>query len=269
MIKQRLLTALVLGVLVLAGVFLLPLNGFALGCAVVMLPAALEWANLSGLSGVAKWLYALALTGAIALIYFLLPSEMGFWLLAAAGLFWLWGTYLILRYPAQAGFSARSVKLLIGIAVVVPTWVALVNLKALPEGSFALLMLLLLVWGADTGAYCAGKLFGRHKLIPDVSPGKTVEGLAGGVLTCLLIGTVAGIWRELPLPALVYLVALSLLTCLAAVFGDLFESMFKRERGIKDSGRLLPGHGGVLDRIDSLTAAAPIFMLGLYWAPAL
>lgn len=269
MIKQRLLTALVLGVIVLAGVFLLPLQGFALGCALVMLLAALEWANLCTLSGVAKWLYAAVAAGLIALIYYLVPAELDVWVLAAAGLFWLWGCYLILNYPSNTGFSARTAKLLIGVAVVVPTWVALVALKALPEGDFALLMLLLLVWGADTGAYCAGKLFGRHKLIPGVSPGKTLEGLAGGVLTCLLIGAVAGFWRELPMPALVYLMALSLLTCLAAVFGDLFESMFKRERGIKDSGRLLPGHGGVLDRIDSLTAAAPIFMLGLYWAPAI
>ncbi|GGC08093.1 phosphatidate cytidylyltransferase [Marinobacterium zhoushanense] len=269
MIKQRLLTALVLGVIVLVGVFLLPLQGFALGCAFVMLLAALEWANLGTLNGAAKWLYAFAIVGLIALVYFLLPEALDVWLLAGAGGFWLWGCYLILSYPSRLGFSARPAKLLIGVAVVVPTWVALVALKALPQGNFALLMLLLLVWGADTGAYCAGKLFGRHKLIPEVSPGKTIEGLAGGVLTCLLIGAIAGVWRELPAPALVYLMALSLLTCLAAVFGDLFESMFKRERGIKDSGRLLPGHGGILDRIDSLTAAAPIFMLGLYWAPAI
>ncbi|KEA64372.1 Phosphatidate cytidylyltransferase [Marinobacterium lacunae] len=269
MIKQRLLTALVLGVLVLAGVFLLPLQGFALGCWGVMFLAALEWANLASLKGAVKTGYALFSAAVIAVLYFFLPPQLSPWLLVGAALFWLWGCYLIVRYPARTGFSTRASKLLIGMAVVVPTWLALVDLKSLPEGNLALLMLLLLVWGADTGAYCAGKLFGRRKLIPGVSPGKTVEGLFGGVVTCLFIGLVAGLWRELPVPALVYVMALSLVTCLAAVFGDLFESMFKRERGIKDSGRLLPGHGGVLDRIDSLTAAAPIFMLGLYWAPAL
>lgn len=268
MIKQRLLTALVLGVVVLAGVFFLPLQGFALGCGVVVILAAFEWANFAALSGASRWLYTVVMAVLIALFYFFLSPSLNSTLLLCTGLFWLWGCYLVMRYPARVGFGSRWSKLLIGVVVVLPTWLALVSLKAMPEGNLALLLLLLLVWGADTGAYCAGKLFGRHKLIPRVSPGKTVEGLMGGVLTCLLIGCVAGIWRELPLPALVYLMALSLVTCLAAAFGDLFESMFKRERGIKDSGRLLPGHGGVLDRIDSLTAAAPIFMLGLHWAPA-
>jgi len=267
--KQRFITAVLLGTAVLAAVFLLPPLPFAVGVAAVVLLAAREWGNFCGLAESGRLLYG-AVIALLLLGLALVPKALaGPLLLGVAALFWIWGCYLVLRYPATHGFAARNSRLLIGLFVLLPTWLALVELKASANGQLALLLLLLLVWGADTGAYCAGKLFGRTRLIPRVSPGKTLEGLVGGVLTCLLIGAGFAIWRELPMAASVYLVLLSLVTCLAAVFGDLFESMFKRERGIKDSGSLLPGHGGVLDRIDSLTAAAPIFMLGLYWAPAL
>ena len=269
MFRQRLITAVLLGAAVLAAVFLLPPLPFALGVAAVVLLGAREWGNFCGLLERGRLLYS-AVIGLLILGAAVAPKALiGPPLLAVAALFWVWGCYLVLRYPATYGFATQKARLLIGCFVLLPTWVALVELKTSVNGHLALLLLLLLVWGADTGAYCAGKLFGRSRLIPKVSPGKTLEGLLGGVLTCLLIGASFAIVRELPLAASVYLVLLSLLTCLASVFGDLFESMFKRERGIKDSGNLLPGHGGVLDRIDSLTAAAPIFMLGLYWAPAL
>jgi len=268
-IKQRILTALVLAVAVLGAVFLLPLNLFALGAGAVVVIGAREWGNLAALTGLAQWLYALGVAVVLLLLYQVPRDGILPWVLSGALLFWLWACYLILRYPRGRGFHGRNLRLLIGLAVLVPTWLALVGLKAHPSGSLALLLLLALVWGADTGAFCAGKLLGRHKMIPAVSPGKTVEGLLGGLATCMLLGILMGFWRELPPQEMVYLVALSLLTCLAAVFGDLFESLFKRERGVKDSGALLPGHGGILDRIDSLTAAAPVFLLGLYWLPVL
>lgn len=269
MIKQRILTALVLAVVVLGAVFLLPLNLFALGAGAVVVIGAREWGNLAALSDVAQWLYALLVAAVLLLLYQAPIDRIQPWVLSGALLFWLWASWLILRYPRGRGFHGRYQRLLIGLAVLVPAWLALVGLKALPAGPLALLMLLVLVWGADTGAFFAGKRYGRRKMIPTVSPGKTVEGLLGGLATCVVVGVLAGFGLELPPLQLVYLVALSLLTCLAAVFGDLFESLFKRERGIKDSGALLPGHGGILDRIDSLTAAAPVFLLGLYWLPAL
>lgn len=265
MFKQRLITGLVLGALVLLGVFWLSPEWFAFFAAGVVALAAHEWANFAALKQLGRWLYALASLALVGLLYFVTRS-LDTVVLAGAALFWLVACYIVVRYP-NIRLDQQWLKLLVGFLVVVPTWLALVSIKALENGELALMMLLLLVWGADTGAYCAGKLYGRRKLIPNVSPGKTLEGMLGGVATCVLIGVIVGLVRELPPLALVYLMALSLVTCLASVLGDLFESMFKRERGIKDSGRILPGHGGVLDRIDSLTAAAPVFMLGIHWVP--
>ncbi len=265
MIKQRLITGVILAALVLLGVFYLSPFAFAVCAAGVVALAAHEWANFASLGQGGRWLFMLACLVAVALLHFATPV-LYLPVLVLAFLFWLWGCYLVVGYPARK-VGCTKLKLLVGLLVIVPAWLALVLLKSMEQGELALVMLMLLVWGADTGAYCAGKLLGRRKLIPNVSPGKTVEGLLGGLATSVVIGLVIGFWRELPAPALVYLVALSVVTCLASVLGDQFESLFKRERGIKDSGRILPGHGGIMDRIDSLTAAAPVFMLGLYWAP--
>lgn len=125
--------------------------------------------------------------------------------------------------------------------------------------------LFLLVWGADSGAYFVGRKFGRKKLAPSVSPNKSVEGLYGGVsVAAIIIVVVAWIYLDLTLIQYLLFIILSVVTVLGSVLGDLFESMIKRRAGIKDSGRVLPGHGGVLDRIDSLLAAAPIFAAGMY-----
>ncbi|WP_432697634.1 phosphatidate cytidylyltransferase [Marinobacterium sp. YM272] len=265
MIKQRVITGVILGALVLLGVFWLSPGWFAFFAAAVVALAAHEWGNFAALGQLGRSGYALLCLALVALLQVVTPL-LDTAILTLAGLFWLVACYVVVRYPAIR-LECRWLKLLVGLVVIVPTWLALTSLKALTEGELALVMLLLLVWGADTGAYCAGKLLGRRKLIPNVSPGKTLEGMLGGLATCILIGVIIGLSRELPPVALVYLVALSLITGLASVLGDLFESLFKRERGIKDSGRILPGHGGILDRIDSLTAAAPVFMLGIHWAP--
>jgi phosphatidate cytidylyltransferase len=141
---------------------------------------------------------------------------------------------------------------------------ALVTLQHQPKGDVLLLMLLLLVWGADIGAYFAGKTWGRAKLAPNVSPGKTRAGLWGGLSSCALISLCFVFYLELDLLTGVYLLLIAMLAGLASVLGDLFESMLKRHRGIKDSSQLLPGHGGILDRIDSITSAAPVFVLCLH-----
>ena len=120
------------------------------------------------------------------------------------------------------------------------------------------------VWGADTGAYFAGRAFGRHKLAPRVSPGKTWEGVAGGAVLALLVAWVGTIWLE-PVGGYAAFLVLVLLTVMISILGDLMESLFKRVADLKDSGGLLPGHGGVMDRIDSMTAAGPFFVLGLLW----
>jgi phosphatidate cytidylyltransferase len=208
---------------------------------------------------------AYLLLHAVALLAVALVPAIQLSAVLLALLFWLVALLLVKTYPASAGFSRVPQRLAMGLLVLVPAWFAVSSLRASDNGVALLLMLLLLVWGADIGAYAAGKTWGRRKLLPAVSPGKTVEGASGGLAVCMLVGLGFSFWLELTLQASVSLVLLSLLTGMVSVLGDLLESMLKRERGIKDSGQLLPGHGGVLDRIDSLTAAAPVFYAGLYF----
>ena len=152
---------------------------------------------------------------------------------------------------------------IMGILVLMPCWLALNFIRVLPSGEMILLALFVLIWGADTGAYFAGKKWGKHKIIPQVSPGKSWEGLAGALLTTVLLVFCLLTALKFPPADIWVLLLLSLVTVLFSVLGDLFESMLKRKVDLKDSGTILPGHGGILDRIDSLTAAAPIFALGL------
>ncbi|UTW10296.1 phosphatidate cytidylyltransferase [Marinobacterium rhizophilum] len=265
MLKQRLLTALVLAPVTLAGVFLLPLAGFELFVAVAMVLGAWEWSQLAGFERLSARLWFSAGLGALLglciVVKFWVPVQA---LMLLSVLFWLLALYWVVRYPRVGFWRTRGSRLGIGYLVLVSSWFALVELKRLDQGGVLILLLLLLVWASDIGAYISGKTWGRNKLAPHVSPGKTREGLWGGLFCCLLVGAVYGVSRELPLVQLVYLVVLSLCTGLASVLGDLFESLLKRHQGIKDSGCMLPGHGGVLDRIDSLTAAAPVFVLGLW-----
>ena len=261
MLKQRILTAVVLAPLALIALFGLPQAWFVWVLAAVFLYGGLEWANLCQLSKMGTALLLAAMSG---LMWGLLAlpqlAQLSVWL---AVVFWGVALALVLGYPGTAQWCRKPARILMGLVVLVPAWYAMLDIRAGEGGLAMLLMLLLLVWGADIGAYAAGKNFGRNKLLPAVSPGKTREGLWGGLLTCVLIGLGFAVWLELSLWVGVQLAVLALLTGMASVLGDLLESMLKRERGIKDSGRILPGHGGILDRIDSLTAAAPVFAVGL------
>ncbi len=263
MLKQRIITAVILAPLVLACVFLLPASYFQWFVALVMFLGALEWANLSGLrSNIQQWFYAGALVVLLPLSGALADLSPHL-LLAAACLFWLLGLVWVRGYPDSSdhwgGVSRRA---LMGVLVLVPTWQALVALKIMAPAGGLLLLLMLLVWGADIGAYFAGRRWGRAKLAPAVSPGKTLAGFYGGLATSLLISLLIGVYWQLSVSQLLALLLVCLITALASVLGDLLESMVKRHRGIKDSSQLLPGHGGIMDRIDSLTAAAPVFALG-------
>ncbi|GAA0791586.1 phosphatidate cytidylyltransferase [Marinobacterium sediminicola] len=263
MLKQRILTAVLLAPVALAALFLLPQQPFEWVAAAVFLYGAWEWGNLCRLQSLSRMIYVLALAGLMLVVgtqEWLQP-----WSLGAALVFWVLALFMVRGYPGSAGWCRKQAGVLIGVLVLVPSWFAMTALRAQEQGLPLLLMLLMLVWGADIGAYAAGKTFGRNKLMPLVSPGKTREGLWGGLTTCALVGVLFSIWLELGLSESVYVVLLSIMTGLVSVLGDLLESLFKRERGIKDSGKLLPGHGGVLDRIDSLTAAAPVFLVGLYF----
>lgn len=266
MLKLRIITALVLVAIVLGALFGLGREMFALVAAVFFLAAAWEWSAWIGrlhVGGRGLWLLAVA-----AMMWAVEYWHLATWLRWAPA-FWLVALVFVVRYPQGTSlWSSPFVMSLLGAFVIVPAWAAAVHIKdngALGlEGPWALLFILLWVWAADTGAYFAGRRFGQHKLAPSVSPGKTVEGLVGGLaLSLLVVGVVYGF---APLnAALVPLLLVAFITVLFSVLGDLFESMVKRFRGVKDSGTMLPGHGGMLDRVDSVTAALPVAVALLSW----
>jgi len=185
-------------------------------------------------------------------------------LLGAACTGWAIALLWIMGYPASAGlWGARGTRAVMGLVVLVPAWAALAWLRFLPGGQWLILFMFALVASADIGAYFSGRRFGRRKLAAAVSPGKTVEGLVGGVIAASVLALVVGYSISVQGMAPGEWIGLGVATVLASVVGDLFESMVKRERGIKDSSSLLPGHGGLMDRLDSVSAAAPVFALGL------
>ena len=272
MLGQRLLTAAVLAPLFIAAIYLLPLWAFALTFAFVITLGAGEWARLalleSNLSS-ARWL-AMSL---ILLLCGLLWLQPGWWvsMLWLGVPLWLLAIVQVLAYrrpalPAEATPAQPSawwqgwLGLGFGLALLASAWCALLVIRQTPQGSHLLLMLFAIVWLADAGAYFAGRALGNNALAPHVSPGKTWEGAIGGGLASVVAVTsgllVVGWFDYRWLPVLLCLVVVS-------VFGDLFESVLKRSAGMKDSGTLLPGHGGVLDRIDSIIAVLPFYALAL------
>jgi phosphatidate cytidylyltransferase len=261
MLKQRVITAIILAPIVIGCVFLLPLLQFSLFIAVVMGIAAWEWANLVRLQGAARVGYAIGIVLLLAGTGLLQPIPI----LIAGAVWWLCAFYFVVRFPAASTlWSSRLAGALLGVVVFVPGFVGLVQLKQTTDATFLILLLFLLIWGADIGAYFAGRAFGRSKLAPAVSPGKSWAGLYGGLVSALVIAAGMALWYGKPalltVEGVVFLIGCGIVV-LVSVLGDLVESMFKRQRGVKDSSNLLPGHGGVLDRIDSLLSAGPLFAL--------
>jgi len=259
-LRTRILTALVLAALMLWALLALPTEGKIACIALLMAIGAWEWAAFAGLTAwPARTLYvaaALAL-GALAWRYW---GGAGWPLvLELAVLWWLIAFLWVTCAPHAINRVAAGVA---GFLVLVPAWFALAQLLSTPGGSGTSLVIfmLVLVFAGDVGAYFAGRGLGRHKLAPTVSPNKTWEGFAGGIIAGLIVGAIGAGYFHLALGPFLALCAVVLLF---SVVGDLTESMFKRYAGLKDSGRILPGHGGVLDRIDSVTAAGPFFVLGL------
>lgn len=262
MLKVRILTVLLLLPLFLAALFLLPPMGWSLLMLGMVLIGAREWSKISAFSSFQGWVYVL-LTLLIGLL--LLPESSRSANLALYGMAFLFWSLLVplwLRYQWRA--RQWPIMALIGWVVLIPTWLALVELRAF--GPELLLGLLAVVWIADTAAYFSGRKFGRRKLAPAISPGKTWEGVAGAFLGVTLYGLAWKMWdgsAVLFSSGLWWGMLLLWLLTLFSILGDLFESWMKRVAGLKDSGRLLPGHGGVLDRIDALTAAMPLAAFGL------
>ena len=256
---QRIKTAIVLVIIVgfalfasSAPIFVIPLM------AVAALIAAYEWTKL-----MPKWQHPwLFIIGVLILtlssIY--LPLSWVFWW-AASLIIWVMATAWVLQYPAKERWYGRKLSLM-GAVILTAALTAMYGLWQMSP--WWLMYVFLLVWCADSGAYFVGRKFGRRKMAPNVSPNKSVEGLLGGLIVSGIVTAIVGSYLQLSGRALLLFLLLSAVTVLASVLGDLFESMLKRRACIKDSGSILPGHGGVLDRIDSLLSATPIFALG-FW----
>ncbi len=257
MLRARVLTALVLLFALLGALFGVP-RPVSLGFfALILVLGAWEWAPFAGITGRAGRLAYAALAAALCLGVWLLAPAAAQRCLELALLFWLLAFVLVVSPARRVPFPVVA---LIGLIVLVPTWLAIATVLTGAGPSYVLFMLFL-VWAADIGAYFAGRRYGAHLMAPRVSPKKTWEGLAGGLLFALCVALAGVAWfRQAAVPLLLVAAA----TVLASVVGDLTESLFKRNAGLKDSGSLLPGHGGVLDRIDSVTAAAPVYALGLW-----
>jgi phosphatidate cytidylyltransferase len=261
MLKQRIITALIIAPIAIACVFFMPPVGFYLFIAAVITVSAWEWANLSDYSGLPRYIYALIIAGLLAATS-LIPAE---WVLGPALVWWLLALVLVIRFPGLENFwSGRITRSLIGVFILVPGYVSLVQLKQSVDNNYLILLLFFIIWGADIGAYFSGRAFGKAKLAPRVSPGKSWVGFWGGMVSAIAISVAMTLWLGKPdltsERGLVFLAA-CLVVAVISVVGDLTISMFKRHRGIKDSSNLLPGHGGFLDRLDSLFAAGPTFSL--------
>lgn len=255
-LKLRIVTAFILLILVILLIFGMSNLWFDLTLAALVLLAAWEWTTLAQVSKPAHKILFLLVTvvGLLSALYF------EYWVYI--GIAWWLGALLWLPYfPRRTKkiFSDIKVNLVVGLLILIPTWQALHFMR---DDRLAIVLLLLLIWSADIGAYFSGRHFGKNKLAVNISPGKTLEGAAGGALLALMVGCGFLFFKGNLYAVSIILI---LLTVFLSIVGDLVESAYKREADLKDSGNILPGHGGILDRIDSLTAATPGFYLMYSW----
>ena len=270
MLRTRLISAVILIPLVVYGVLYLSTDTFMLVLAAILLAGVWEWGRLALLqTTVARLVYVAGMGGLFWLCYRLGLDAIAIPLLVAACIWWLLALVWLTRPRLCTGDTpaCRSVKLLAGVLVCVPAWVALTLIHgSAADGPRLVLILLIMVWLADSGAYFSGRYFGRRKLAPVVSPGKTWEGVYGGLLASVLFaGAIAWLLLDAGLSWTVRFMLATLLAMMFSIVGDLLVSLFKRQSGIKDSGSIIPGHGGIFDRIDSLVAAAPLFLAAYRW----
>lgn len=271
MLRTRVITAVVLVAAFLSALFFLPPLGWALFATVVAALAAWEWGALMGFAAVPRLALGVACTLICAAIGAYEPAALGIgtdfsdaawrlgrWFYLPAAALWL---LLVPLWMKQRWPLPKSVLgLAIGALLILPTWLALIQLRQV--GALTILAIMALVWLADIAAYFSGKAFGKHKLAPSISPGKTWEGAIGAGIAVLAYGF--SLSPNLPSTLLINYVMLFIVLILltaVSIVGDLFESLLKRQAGLKDSSNILPGHGGVLDRIDSLTSTLPLVAL--------
>ncbi|MBU2896516.1 phosphatidate cytidylyltransferase [Vibrio hepatarius] len=274
--KQRIITALILAPAVILGIFKLPLALFMLAVAMVTFLGYWEWTQFVESK---TRLFALIPSVAIsALTLAVIPfdarslnliTDAHVVVLSLGSFWWIISSCLVLSFPRSAKLWQHSnwLRHLFGVLTLLPFFWSILLLRAegIYEDSYhgakLVLFVCFIVWAADSGAYFCGKSFGKRKMAPHVSPNKTVEGLIGGIVTAILVGWGTAVWFDIEFSNSFSMVIITLVTVVISVLGDLVESMFKRVSGIKDSGNILPGHGGILDRVDSLTAAFPVFTL--------
>jgi phosphatidate cytidylyltransferase len=283
MLLPRILTALVLIPLVILAIFKLPAMYFSLFIAIITLLAAWEWTNLIGLEKLtSKLLLLLALILPMLVVQFwsvildILAEKMADpeiryysgvldWLVVFPVAFWIVMMLLIRSVPDQLLKLelSQKFKAFTGVFLLFFAWMFLTRLRSF-YGPEMVTYFLVLIWAADVSAYFVGKKFGKDKLVEIISPGKTLQGMYGALAAGLVCGLGLRLFYPYPLMILADFTLLSVLTVLISIYGDLFFSLVKRQAGVKDSGTLLPGHGGVLDRIDSIIAAAPFFYAGIW-----
>ena len=272
MLIQRILTAIVLIPLVIIALFFAPLSIFSYLIIAVCALATWEWSHFLGMvEKTQKAIFMVLIISLLALLY-LIPIDLSLkgklytYIICLSIVWWLIALLLVISYPQSAKYWSKSIliKLLFALFTLIPFYISMLELRSINydidryTGAVWLLYVFVLVWATDTGAYFAGRAIGKRKLAVKVSPGKTIEGFIGGVSLAILVCMLVYLTGYFAISFINFLIS-SLLAILVSVLGDLTESMFKREAGIKDSGNLIPGHGGILDRIDSLTAAVPVF----------
>lgn len=264
-LKLRIITATALVVAALIVILMFSTPWFAVTMLIVLVSiGGMEWASLVSLQGVIKGFYA---SGMLFLAYFAYVSPVLSWFFVSLGFFW-WFINLVMLFRYRQGTTFYTDNPLVlrvaGAFVILSAWSAAIVLHA--HSPYLVLFLVLLVAAADSGAYFAGKAFGKNKLAPQISPGKTREGLLGGFIAAIVIAFVGASILGLREGHFSNFVYLSAVVALMSVVGDLFVSLMKREAGTKDSGSILPGHGGILDRVDGLIAVLPLFALGIHWS---
>lgn len=236
--------------------------------------AAWEWAAMCGYkTALSRALYAALMLVCLTVCFLFMDNTyLSAMIIAVALIWWPCAMVLVISYKQDAisVLDSRILKAGIGVLVLVPAWLSLMLLHAAePDGVFFVIFLLILIWSADTAAYFSGRRWGKHKLSSTVSPGKSWEGVIGALFAAGLLSMLVAVSTNMQGIEILIFLAICLITVLASVLGDLFESMIKRYGKLKDSGSLLPGHGGVMDRLDSLTAAGPVFLTGFWLLKAL
>jgi len=268
MLKQRVITALVLAITIVGSILLADNRWVVVLFSVILFAASYELLALTIKTGIAAGVFIAAL---IAVLFWISSDFSGirvnFYQSYAGLLFWvaIFGFLTRYRFSGSWSLPVRVFQLLLGISLL---WICVHGLVFIhgniEQGGWILLYILSLVWVADIGAYFSGRKFGKHKLAAGISPAKTWEGVAGGIILnsgwIILVFLMSGGWAIAFWP----FILIGLATSAISVVGDLYESILKREAAVKDSGKLLPGHGGVLDRVDSVIAATPVFLVGLY-----